>query len=896
MDAIGLPAAAIVFLSLFAATVVEYVRRRDALSAAVVLVFATSAPVFIAQLLHTFFAYDLPAQLGLLSALALLGQPLATLWLAAMLHPVPRKVVWLALISFLVTAGPLLLLPSPPSLVLVLATVGVYAITAVGAATYFALAGRRRTGSARARLFIASIASLLMAATLLLAGASQAIPGETPAIETAARYGILVAAIAYAAAFLTPAWLRRVWQRRTGYDLSRRLLTTSAESDPSVTWLRFTELAANAAGVREAVLLHGDDAHGAEVVARVGETQAAKDIWTGTEYAALLAEADKTHQVASDRASSAIREMVGHGPARFVTLVRFAAPHDHVGLLALSSERSSLFARDDREIFEILGFEAALLADRGKTAAELTEVAEQLRTTVAALRTANQAKSDFLASMSHELRTPLNAILGFSDLMRLEPGTDDKRVVPAEWIDHIRVAGQHLLGLINDVLDLAKVEAGRLELHMEEVEPGTAVADALAQLAPLAVQKGVTLSGEVNLPPITADKIRLRQILNNLLSNAIKYTPEGGTVRVEGVADESTVQIAVVDSGVGIAASDLERVFEEFTQVGDVLSRSAGTGLGLALTRRLAEAHGGRVDLESVPGAGSRFTVTLPKTQVAGPAQAAPVEYAHTVAGARPAEMTPVLPGGVLLIEDDPQAVALLRSYLEPEGYVLATAADGVDGIAAARRLKPSAILLDVMLPGLDGWEVLRRLKTDEALRKIPVLMITILDDQDVGLALGAAGYLTKPIERGVLLTALQRHLPAREDTARPRVLAADDDPVSLALVKAALESQGCEVTLAHGGREAVYAAHAGNFDLVVCDIVMPDLDGFEVVAQLKAAEHTRDVPILILTGHTLDEVDKTRLNGKIVGICEKGDDAASRLWEWLEAIVPVDRDREKAA
>ena len=255
-----------------------------------------------------------------------------------------------------------------------------------------------------------------------------------------------------------------------------------------------------------------------------------------------------------------------------------------------------------------------------------------------------------------------------------------------------------------------------------------------------------------------------------------------------------------------------------------------------------------------------------------------------------------VVPGGVLIIEDDPQAVALLRSYLEPDGYVLHAAGDGVDGIAAARRYRPAAILLDVRLPGLDGWEVLRRLKADEDLRQIPVLMITVVDDRNVGLALGAVDYLVKPIERGALLAALQRHVPTRSAAARRRVLVADDDPQSLALVQAALVAQGCDVVLANGGREAVYAAHDADFDLVICDIVMPDLDGFEVVAQLKAAEHSREIPILILTGHTLDAADKARLNGKIIGICEKGDDSAARLRSWIESVAPVAYSRERAA
>ena len=358
---------------------------------------------------------------------------------------------------------------------------------------------------------------------------------------------------------MAPGWLRRTWQAQTAYELSRRLLSNSAESDPQVTWLQFTEMAARASGVQDAIVLVGAPGKGARAMATFGAVAGGLDSGTALNSARCWNPPGHADHWLGHSAGPAVHDLVGVGQRLDSTLVAFDAPRDEVGLLVLAAERRSLFTRDDRDVFEILGVEAALLADRARTVAEGAELAEQLKSTVSALRTANQAKSDFLASMSHELRTPLNAILGFSDLMRLEPEVEDRRNVPAPWIDHVRVAGQHLLGLINDVLDLAKVEAGRLELNMEEIDPAIAVSDALAELRPLALQKGLTLSSDVELP-ITADRGRLRQILYNLLSNAIKYTPNGGSVRIEGVADDSNVQISVVDSGVGIAPADRVRV------------------------------------------------------------------------------------------------------------------------------------------------------------------------------------------------------------------------------------------------------------------------------------------------------------------------------------------------
>ena len=890
MGFLELPIASGLFIIVFVASALSYLRRRDALTAAVLLVFAASLPVFVARLLSFFFAIELPKPIGAAFSVALLAQPLAIMRLAAMLHPVPRKALLTAALGFIATAAPVGLatalatttLPLP----LTIATVGVFGATAGASALFFALAARRRTGSARMRLLLASGATILMAATLLLAGAAAAAP-DAPLLGTATRYGVLLAALLYAIAFIAPPWLRRQWQARTGYELSRQLLTGSAESDADATWRHFAQLAADAAGVDQALVVVGAPESGARTVAAIGQL-AAQEL-DSARMADLIAQAARAHQMPVGAAHPGLRELVGNAPERFVTLVHFDAAQDGDGLLVLVGNRRSLFAPDDRETLALLGAQAALLAGRAQTIAEHAALAAQLSATVEALSAASRAKNDFLANMSHELRTPLNAILGFSDLMRGETETDGRRNVPAQWIDHVHVAGRHLLELINDVLDLAKVEAGRLELQLQEVDAGAAVRDALADLRPLALQKNLTLTADGVSVVVQADRGRLRQILYNLISNSIKFTPEGGQVRVETAISNGSAHIAVVDTGVGIDPADHERIFEEFTQVGDATSNSAGTGLGLALTRRLVEAHGGHIALQSVVGAGSTFTVVLPRLASNGASGPAAVRARSSRPGTagRASTAGATEAAAILVIEDDPQAVELLRSYLEPNGYRLIVAAEGVEGIALARRERPAAILLDVMLPGIDGWEVLRRLKADRGLSDIPVLIVTVVDERELGLALGAADYLLKPIDRESLMAAIRRHLPIVYGAARPRVLAADDDPVALEFVRATLEPAGYDVTVAGGGREAIYAAHRDPYDLIICDLVMPDLDGFEVVAQLKAAEETRHTPILILTAHVLDGADKSRLNGQIIGICDKGAGANGRLRDWLVAVVP---------
>jgi CheY-like chemotaxis protein len=380
-----------------------------------------------------------------------------------------------------------------------------------------------------------------------------------------------------------------------------------------------------------------------------------------------------------------------------------------------------------------------------------------------------------------------------------------------------------------------------------------------------------------------------RQVLYNLLSNAIKFTPEGGSIAVEAAVADGEVRVSVRDTGVGIAPADQELIFEEFGQVGDASARREGTGLGLALTRRLVEAHGGRIELHSLPGEGSTFTVVLPSPT---PARAVAEEQPDAV----DADGRPRAGATVLIIEDDPSAVRFLRACLEGDGHRVLVAGDGVAGLALAREEPPAAILLDIPLPGMDGWEVLRALKADPELRNIPVIVETIVDERGLGLALGAVDYFLKPIDRQALLDRLAGYSFTSQVGEQPgRVLAVDDEPSAMTLVEAALRPEGFVITGAAGGNEAVELASRTSFDLVICDLLMPDLDGFGVVSKLRSNPATHDLPILILTGHELSEADKKRLNGEILGVVEKGDDAVQGLRQWL-ARVPSNSGRREVA
>ncbi len=861
----------VAFGIVFAGTLVTYLRTRDPLAREVTLAFTGLASLLLLEVLESAFG-QLPAIVSRVGILLLLAQPLFTLRLLDRIRPLPRRLLPFAYAADAVVFLPVLVLPTGSAgfLPLALIAFGLFVLFEAVAAGYLLVEGRRRSGSARARLIIAGAASALMAVAILVLIVGSAGTGAQATVAVVARAIALVAAVGYAVAFLPPGILRASWQAGANYRLGRRLLETADATDPGPSWRRYAELALELTGAEAAVVR---DLAG-HVLAAVGISPPSV---SAAELRGLL---DAT-PLPLDRPLESVvepwRTIGSDADARFLSVVPVTPSRaEAAAVLLLYSRRRSLFGDDDRELHASLGTQAAILAERAALGADLHR-------TVAQLRSANAAKSDFLASMSHELRTPMNAIIGFSELMRTEPRQGDRVSIPAEWIDHVAGAGQHLLDLINDVLDLARVEAGRLDLDIVAFDIDAAALEWVAGVRPLADRKEIRLVVAGQGGRIEADRGRLRQIVYNLLSNAIKFTPAGGEVRVELARSDDELLLAVVDTGLGIAPEDHEAVFEEFRQVGRLADRQPGTGLGLALTRRLAEAHGGRIELESTLGSGSRFTVRLPQLATT----AAPVEVAP------PAVASVVDEAEVLIIEDDPGAVRLLRESLESGGWHVRVASDGPAGLAAARERRPRAVVLDVLLPGIDGWDVLRTLKADPELRDVPVLMLTVVDEREVGLALGASDYLVKPVDRATLLQHLGRFTFTTKVRERDvRVLVVDDDPRAVDVVAEGLEQEGFIVARAHGGQEAIDLARATPPDVVVCDLLMPDVDGFALVAALKSDPRTREAPILVVTGYDLSSADKERLNGNIVGIIEKGSDLGRRLREWMGRLAPLTETR----
>jgi signal transduction histidine kinase/DNA-binding response OmpR family regulator len=547
-----------------------------------------------------------------------------------------------------------------------------------------------------------------------------------------------------------------------------------------------------------------------------------------------------------------------------------------VGGLVLCRKTPGSFTAETVELVQTLANQSVLAIEN----ARLFEALEQKGRELA---DASRHKSEFLANMSHELRTPLNAIIGIAEMLR-EDAEDEGQEALVEPLGRIHRAGDHLLHLINEILDLSKIEAGKLELHVEDVDLAAAIAEITATAGPLAARNGNRLIVDCtpDIGSVRSDQTRLRQIVLNLLSNACKFT-ERGEVRLGVSIDRDEVTIRVADTGIGMTPEQLKRLFQEFTQADSSTTRRyGGTGLGLAISRKLARLMGGDITVESAPGVGTTFTVGLP----IGPAgQAAPpCEPEERLPAATPGFAG--VPGNaatVLVVDDEETVRDLMRRFLAREGFDVVTAADGQEALALARQLHPALITLDVLMPGMDGWSVLQALKADPGLAPIPVVMLSIVDEQNRGYALGAADYLTKPIQRERLRALLGRFRP---DAARRHVLIVDDDPEARRWLARALTAEGWQASEAEDGKAALAAVRKRRPDLILLDLLMPKMDGFEFLARLQADAKGPRVPVVVVTAADLTEDDHRRLNGAVEQVLLKQACSREELLRALRELV----------
>lgn len=534
------------------------------------------------------------------------------------------------------------------------------------------------------------------------------------------------------------------------------------------------------------------------------------------------------------------------------------------------------------------------ISDRKRSAEELFRAKE-------AAEAASRAKSQFLANMSHELRTPLNAIIGYSEMLQedAEDGGYDE-ITPD--IEKIHSAGRHLLGLINDILDISKIEAGKMDLYLEPFSIPSLIAEVEATIQPLVEKNSNTFHIAVSdqLDTMHADLTKVRQILLNLLSNASKFTENGTitlTVQRQGMKDESgrmndesksslippSITFTVSDTGIGMTKEQMAKLFQAFTQADTSTTRKyGGTGLGLAISYRFCQMMAGEITVESEPSKGSTFTVRLP-LQV--PARTSESAYEPDVSSAIPPPSNGLT---VLVIDNDPNVRDLMVRYLSKDGFCVETAANGEEGLHLARSLRPDVITLDVMMPKLDGWTVLSRLKASPELADIPVIVLTIVDNKNLGFALGASDYVTKPIDYKRLTRLLNKYHPSAADLTHSsgRVLIVEDDLATREMFHRILEKEGWTISEAGNGRAALNQIEGHVPDLILLDLMMPEMDGFQFILELRRNPDWRQIPVVVITAIDLTPSDRQRLNGSVEQILKKGSYSRDQLLQEVRDLV----------
>jgi signal transduction histidine kinase/CheY-like chemotaxis protein len=529
----------------------------------------------------------------------------------------------------------------------------------------------------------------------------------------------------------------------------------------------------------------------------------------------------------------------------------------------------------EKQLRERLGVELRASEVRQKELEEARMAAEA----------ANRTKSTFLANMSHELRTPLNAIIGYSEMLAEEAEESGQQAAVAD-LGKIQLAAKHLLTLINDVLDLSKIEAGKVEIYLEALQVAPLVNEVAATVLPLMEKRGnhLRVSCPADLGAMRSDLTRLRQCLFNLLSNAAKFT-EKGTVSLDVRREPGAVEQVVFDvsdSGIGMTPEQLSKLFQPFTQAdASTTRRFGGTGLGLTVTRHLCRLMGGDCTVRSTPGQGSTFTIRLPVETAARPAPT-------------PAPIPVATPAGslVLVIDDDPAARELLGRTLAREGYQVEFASNGSEGLRRAQAHPPEIITLDVLMPGMDGWAVLSALKGDPRTANIPVVMLTILHEQQMGLSLGAVDCLPKPIDRQRLLSVVRKYA----HTAARQALVIDDDPTTREMLRRQLEAEGWTVVEADNGRSGLARLAEAIPQVVLLDLMMPEMDGFEFVTQMRRIDALRAVPVVVVTAKDLTTEDRARLNGNVARVMQKGAYGRDELIAELRALLSRTREETKGA
>ena len=581
-----------------------------------------------------------------------------------------------------------------------------------------------------------------------------------------------------------------------------------------------------------------------------------------------------TDDLSLSTAGNTLRGEFEHQQIKTLIVMPLMVQGELQGVVEAVTMKDKDYVTSEVELLTLVANELAGGMSRKRLIDEIRRKNVELEEQTLKTREASETLKKFLAMFSHELRSPLNSIIGFSDLLASQLEELPQSSVE-EFMKNINASGKHLQLIINDILDLSKIESGTLDLHIASY-PVSYFEESIRRVLSASIQErqiNLEFAFSPEFDEIVVDQTRFKQILINLVSNAIKFSDPGGTVRISSRREGNDIQFEVLDHGIGIKAADVTHLFKPFKQAADGKGMNRnGIGLGLVITKKLIELHGGTIWIDSAWGEGSTVSFRIPLVIDVSTELGKQGEMLLEVLKRENKPLRDEERPLALIVEDSLQAAELMKMHIESAGYRVVIAKDGAEAVEMAKELRPTVITLDLMLPVKDGWQVMKELKRHPLCKHIPIVIVSIIDEKNLGFGLGAVDYFVKPVNRDDLIKALDRvHIIRKPGERPPTVLAIDDDKSATDLIQLILESEGYRVLKANDGKHGVEIAVREHPDLIILDIVMPEMSGFDVAQELKQIPASRDIPIIILTSMDIDETEQAELSEFVSGLMKKG-------------------------